>query len=119
MALPLDRRSVLSTLAGLPLAGCSAAPSAAAGETVQAPSAIEAIDLHELKGRGGGRLGLAHKIGAGGYGPTNDIGVLYPPTGEPVVLALYYHATSETSAAANDTVIAEATRSALKAVGHG
>ena len=302
MALPMDRRSVLSTLAALPLAGCGAAPSPAAGETVQAPAVAE-IDLRELEGRSGGRLGLAlhdlasgrrlvwraqerfvycstfkaylaaatllrvqtgderldraipitaadminhapvteaavgssltveqlmkatvevsdnpaanlllkalgglgamqqfyrsigdqttrvdrfepemnrldgdkdtiqplqsaanlhrlfvdpatplsaaskalllrwmtdsptgagrikagvpagwtvaHKTGTGGYGPTNDIGVLYPPTGEPVVLAIYYHATPETSAAANDAVIAEATRSALKAVGHG
>ena len=302
MALPMDRRSVLSTLAALPLAGCGAAPSPAAGETVQAPAVAE-IDLRELEGRSGGRLGLAlhdlasgrrlvwraqerfvycstfkaylaaatllrvqtgderldraipitaadminhapvteaavgssltveqlmkatvevsdnpaanlllkalgglgamqqfyrsigdqttrvdrfepemnrldgdkdtiqplqsaanlhrlfvdpatplsaaskalllrwmtdsptgagrikagvpagwtvaHKTGTGGYGPTNDIGVLYPPTGDPVVLAIYYHATPETSAAANDAVIAEATRSALKAVGHG
>jgi beta-lactamase class A len=24
---------------------------------------------------------VAHKTGTGGYGPTNDIGLLYPPTG--------------------------------------
>ena len=119
MALPLDRRSVLSTLAALPLAGCSAAPSAAAGETVQAPSAIEAIDLHELKGRGGGRLGLAHKTGAGGYGPVNDIGLILPPEGEPITIAVYYHGPDGVPIADSEAVIAEATRSALKAVGHG
>jgi hypothetical protein len=27
---------------------------------------------------------VAHKTGTGGYGPTNDIGVLYPPSGAPV-----------------------------------
>lgn len=56
---------------------------------------------------------VAHKTGTGGYGPTNDIGVLYPPTGEPVIVAAYYHATRQTSAAANEAVIAEATRLAL------
>jgi beta-lactamase class A len=61
---------------------------------------------------------VAHKTGTGGYGPTNDIGLLYPPTGKPVIVAAYYHATSRTSAAANDAVIAEATRLALKALGH-
>lgn len=61
---------------------------------------------------------VAHKTGTGGYGPTNDIGLLYPPTGKPVIVAAYYHATSRTSAAANDAVIADATRLALKALGH-
>ncbi|MDP2117906.1 MAG: class A beta-lactamase [Brevundimonas sp.] len=60
---------------------------------------------------------VAHKTGTGGYGPTNDIGILYPPTGRPVIVAAYYHATSATSAAANDAVIAEATRTALSALG--
>ena len=30
---------------------------------------------------------VAHKTGTGGYGPTNDIGILYPPSGAPVILA--------------------------------
>ncbi len=50
---------------------------------------------------------VAHKTGTGGYGPTNDIGVLYPPTGEPVVIAVYYHATRASTEAQNDAVIAE------------
>ena len=62
---------------------------------------------------------VAHKTGTGGYGPTNDIGILYPPSGEPVIVAVYYHATGTTSAAANDAVIAEATRLALAAFGYG
>lgn len=61
---------------------------------------------------------VAHKTGTGGYGPTNDIGVLYPPTGAPVVLAAYYHA-ARSNPAADEAVIAEATRLALKAFGHG
>lgn len=61
---------------------------------------------------------VAHKTGTGGYGPTNDIGLLYPPTGAPVIVAAYYHATRGTTPEANDAVIAEATRIALKALGH-
>ena len=60
---------------------------------------------------------VAHKTGTGGYGPTNDIGVLYPPTGAPVIVAAYYHATSATAPAANEAVIAEATRLALTRLG--
>lgn len=56
---------------------------------------------------------VAHKTGTGGYGPTNDIGILYPPSGEPVIVAAYYHATPASSSAANEAVIAEATRMAL------
>ena len=61
---------------------------------------------------------VAHKTGTGGYGPTNDIGVLTPPEGRPIVVAAYYHATAASSAAANDAVIAEATRMALRVLGH-
>ncbi|MBU1540852.1 MAG: class A beta-lactamase [Alphaproteobacteria bacterium] len=60
---------------------------------------------------------VAHKTGTGGYGPTNDIGILYPPEGRPVVVAAYYHATAASSPADNDAVIAEATRMALSALG--
>jgi len=60
---------------------------------------------------------VAHKTGTGGYGPTNDIGVLYPPTGRPVVIAVYYHATSQAAAAANEAIIADATRMALSVLG--
>ena len=61
---------------------------------------------------------VAHKTGTGGYGPTNDIGVLYPPTGAPIVLAAYYHA-ARYDPPTNEAVIAQATRLALKAFGHG
>lgn len=58
---------------------------------------------------------VAHKTGTGGYGPTNDIGILYPPSGDPVVVAAYYHATSDDPK--NEGVIAEATRMALTTLG--
>ena len=57
---------------------------------------------------------VAHKTGTGGYGPTNDIGILYPPSGEPVIIAAYDHAASD--APGNEAVIAEATRLALTAL---
>ena len=58
---------------------------------------------------------VAHKTGTGGYGPTNDIGILYPPSGAPIIIAAYYHAASD--APGNEAVIAEATRLALNALG--
>lgn len=58
---------------------------------------------------------VAHKTGTGGYGPTNDIGILYPPSGDPVIIAAYYHAASD--APGNEAVIAEAARLALAALG--
>lgn len=61
---------------------------------------------------------VAHKTGTGGYGPTNDIGVLYPTTGDPVVIAVYYHGVRSSSDAQNAAVIAEATRMALAALGY-
>ena len=61
---------------------------------------------------------VAHKTGTGGYGPTNDIGILYPPSGDPITVAVYYHATRETTDAQNAAVIAEATRIALAALGN-
>lgn len=61
---------------------------------------------------------VAHKTGTGGYGPTNDIGVIYPPSGAPVILAVYYHGVSASTDAQNEAVIADATRMALAALGH-
>ncbi|OYW37017.1 MAG: class A beta-lactamase [Brevundimonas sp. 12-68-7] len=58
---------------------------------------------------------VAHKTGTGGYGPTNDIGVLYPPSGAPVIVAAYYHAAGDDPK--NEAVIAEATQAALAELG--
>ena len=58
---------------------------------------------------------VAHKTGTGGYGPTNDIGILYPSSGAPVIVAAYYHAASDRPE--NEGVIAEATCLALSALG--
>ena len=61
---------------------------------------------------------VAHKTGTGGYGPANDIGLLYPPTGFPIMLAVYYHGVRASSDAENDAVIADATRLTLSALGY-
>lgn len=62
---------------------------------------------------------VAHKTGTGGYGPTNDIGLIRPLTGAPIVIAVYFHATDASTDAQRETVIADATHLALKALGHG
>ena len=74
--------------------------------------------MDRLKGGVPSGWRVAHKTGTGGYGPTNDIGLIYPSNGKPIVVAAYYHATRETSDARNAAVIAEATRMALSALGH-
>ncbi|MDP3377425.1 MAG: class A beta-lactamase [Brevundimonas sp.] len=58
----------------------------------------------------------AHKTGTGGYGPTNDIGVIYAPDGTALPVAVYYHADRSSSDADRDAVIAEAVRRALRAI---
>ena len=60
---------------------------------------------------------IAHKTGTGGYGPTNDIGLIYPPERSPIVIAVYYHGTEQATDAQNAAVIAEATRMALTGLG--
>ncbi|GAA0868022.1 MAB family class A beta-lactamase [Brevundimonas basaltis] len=60
---------------------------------------------------------VAHKTGTGGTGQTNDIGVINPPSGDPIHIAIYYDAPSDLSASRRDAVIAEATRLALKTLG--
>jgi beta-lactamase class A len=59
----------------------------------------------------------AHKTGTGGYGPTNDIGVLYPPSRAPVIVAAYHHGARETAPDRNEAVIADATRLTLAELG--
>lgn len=62
---------------------------------------------------------VAHKTGTGGYGPVNDIGLILPPNGAPIAIAVYFHATPESTNAQREAAVAEATRQALKALGHG
>ena len=61
-----DRRSVLTGLGALALAGCGPEPSSAASEIRQTPTGIEALDLTGLEVADGGRLGFAvHDTGSG------------------------------------------------------
>ncbi len=60
---------------------------------------------------------VAHKTGTGSNGATNDIGMLTPLSGSPVLMAAYFTGAPEATDDQRDAVIAEATRRALKALG--
>lgn len=55
---------------------------------------------------------VGDKTGTGDYGSTNDIAVLWPPGGAPIVLALYF-AQATPDAQAREEVLVEATRLVL------
>lgn len=61
---------------------------------------------------------VAHKTGTGGDGPANDIGLLRPPSGDPVRIAIYADI-PDAAPEQRDSVIADATRLALEALVHG
>jgi beta-lactamase class A len=46
------------------------------------------------------------------------VGLLYPPSGAPVIIAVYFHATPASTPAQREAVIADATRMVLAALGH-
>lgn len=52
---------------------------------------------------------VADKTGSGAYGSVNDIGVAYPPTGAPLVIAVYY-TREQKNADTNQDIITAATR---------
>jgi len=58
---------------------------------------------------------VGDKTGAGSYGSTNDVGVLWPPSGAPLVLSVYLTFPDKDAKNRND-VVAEATRIAVKAL---
>ena len=60
---------------------------------------------------------LAHKTGTGGYGPTNDIGLAWSPSGEPVIITAYFHGARTSTEQQREAAIADATRIALAALG--
>jgi len=61
---------------------------------------------------------VADKTGNGGYGSRNDIAVLYPPQGEPIVLAVYT-TRSTADATSNDDLIATVTKDVVGALNLG
>ena len=60
---------------------------------------------------------VAHKTGTGANGTANDVGVAFPLSGAPVILATYFTGAAEASDDQRDAVIAEATRRVFKALG--
>ncbi|CJG41361.1 Beta-lactamase 3 precursor [Streptococcus pneumoniae] len=58
---------------------------------------------------------VADKTGAGSYATRNDIAILWPPKGNPIVLAILSNRT-EKDAKYNDKLIAEAAKQAVKAL---
>ena len=62
---------------------------------------------------------VAHKTGTGGYGPVNDIGILYPVSGAPITVAAYLHGSPSSTPDQREAAIAEATRQMLDVLGHG
>ncbi|MDB5826750.1 MAG: Beta-lactamase [Variovorax sp.] len=51
---------------------------------------------------------VADKTGAGDYGTVNDIGVLWPPSGAPIAMAIYFTQTVKEAPMRNDVVAAAA-----------
>ena len=62
---------------------------------------------------------VAHKTGTGGYGPVNDIGILYPVEGAAITVAAYFHGAPASTPDQREQAIAEATRQMLDVLGHG
>jgi len=62
---------------------------------------------------------VAHKTGTGANGTANDVAMLTPVSGDPIILAVYYTGAVEATDDQRDAVIAEATRRALGALGRG
>ncbi|MFL6632321.1 MAG: class A beta-lactamase [Massilia sp.] len=51
---------------------------------------------------------VADKTGTGAYGATNDVGIVFPPQGQPVIVAIYYTGTSPDAQGDSKTVAAAA-----------
>jgi beta-lactamase class A len=47
---------------------------------------------------------VADKTGTGAYGSTNDVGIVFPPQGQPVVVAIYYTNTQPDARSDSKTV---------------
>jgi beta-lactamase class A len=62
---------------------------------------------------------VGHKTGTGSRASYNDIGIVWPPEGPPILIAVYFTGSRDASPEQIDAVVAEATRASLKALGHG
>ena len=59
---------------------------------------------------------VADKTGTGAYGTTNDVGVVFPPQGQPVIVAIYYTGSSP-DAQSDSKVVAGAAAIVAQALG--
>jgi beta-lactamase class A len=59
---------------------------------------------------------VADKTGTGGHGTTNDIAILWPPEGAPIVMTIYF-TQPKPDAPARDDVVADAARIVVAALG--
>lgn len=56
---------------------------------------------------------VADKTGNGDYGSRNDIAVVWPPTGDPIIVSVLSNRKAGKNAASADALVADATRAAL------
>ena len=95
------------------------------GDALAAPQRRQLADWLKGNTTGGGsiRAGVpagwtvGDKTGSGAYGTTNDVAVLWPPQGGPVVLAVYFTQPQKDAPARKD-VLAAATRLVLAGLGY-
>ncbi|AXI04708.1 class A beta-lactamase [Aquirhabdus parva] len=115
-ALPFDIRDTTT-----PKAMANSLKKIALGNSILAPN-LRAQLITWIKGnttgdatiRAGAPSGwkVGDKTGSGNYGTTNDIGLLWPPSGEPVVLTIYFTQLKKDADNRRD-VLAAATKLAL------
>lgn len=60
---------------------------------------------------------VGHKTGTGARGTHNNIGIIWPPSGPPALICVFFTGAQDASAEAIDAVVAEATRHAVSALG--
>ena len=59
---------------------------------------------------------VADKTGTGAWGTTNDVGIVFPPQGQPVIVAIYYTGSSS-DAKSDSKIVADAATIVARALG--
>lgn len=62
---------------------------------------------------------VGHKTGTGGRNTHNDIGIIRPPSGSSILMAVYFTGARDASPERLDAIVAEAARQGMRALGHG
>lgn len=57
---------------------------------------------------------VAHKTGTSSQGPVNDIGVVFPPTGDPIFISAFWQGPESDDFSTGEAAIAEATRRVIE-----